>query len=155
MPGGARLATNRPEHGRPLRILCIDGGGCKGHSVIMQLQALERTIGQPVRECFDLICGTSIGGIVGMGVALSERGLPACSEAMDQITHKPTPTNEGKALFKRSSAWQMLTTGCKIPDGAHATLISHLSPSLTSPLASLTSPPLSNPLSSSSLRGIR
>lgn len=53
----------RPEH-RPYRILALDGGGAKGFYTIGILDELEKNIGSPIHECFDLIFGTSTGSII-------------------------------------------------------------------------------------------
>jgi patatin-like phospholipase/acyl hydrolase len=56
------------------RILCIDGGGIMGTQPASFLASLEEDLGHPIGECFDLIAGTSTGGILAIGLAL---GLPA------------------------------------------------------------------------------
>ena len=61
---------------REFRILSIDGGGIKGifpASVLAELE--ERYLGgDSIAEHFDLITGTSTGGIVALGLSI---GLPA------------------------------------------------------------------------------
>jgi len=52
-----------PEQ-RGLRILAMDGGGTKSVSTIAILQDIERQTGRKIYELFDLICGTSVGGIL-------------------------------------------------------------------------------------------
>ena len=56
------------------RILALDGGGIKGTIQASFLAALERTTGKRVIDYFDLIVGTSTGGIIALGLGL---GLPA------------------------------------------------------------------------------
>jgi patatin-like phospholipase/acyl hydrolase len=56
------------------RILCIDGGGIMGTQPASFLASLEEDLDHPIGECFDLIAGTSTGGILAIGLAL---GLPA------------------------------------------------------------------------------
>ena len=57
---------------RPVyRILSLDGGGAKGFYTIGILDELEKNIGKPLHECFDLIFGTSTGSII---AALLARG---------------------------------------------------------------------------------
>ncbi|KAM9315115.1 85/88 kDa calcium-independent phospholipase A2 isoform 2-T2 [Pholidichthys leucotaenia] len=50
------------------RLLCLDGGGIKGLVLIQMLIALEREAGQPTRELFDWIAGTSTGGILALAI---------------------------------------------------------------------------------------
>ena len=55
----------------PFRILSIDGGGICGilpASVLAELEARYLN-GQPIGEYFDLIAGTSTGGIIALGLA--------------------------------------------------------------------------------------
>lgn len=54
-------------------ILSIDGGGVRGLVAVRVLQALEsrlrqRGVNRPLHTIFDLICGTSAGGIVAAGL---------------------------------------------------------------------------------------
>ncbi len=52
------------------RILSIDGGGIKGVFAAKILAELEEDIGKPLHKYFDLIAGTSTGGIIAIGLAL-------------------------------------------------------------------------------------
>lgn len=52
------------------RILTIDGGGIRGTFPAAFLANLEQDLGQPIGRYFDLISGTSTGGIIGIGLAL-------------------------------------------------------------------------------------
>lgn len=58
----------------PFRILSLSGGGFRGLYTAEALTWLESELGRPLHECFDLIAGTSIGGILAIGVA---KGCPA------------------------------------------------------------------------------
>lgn len=61
--------------GRPPRqILSLSGGGYRGLYTAAVLEALEARAGAPLGEVFDVIAGTSIGGILAIGLAI---GLPA------------------------------------------------------------------------------
>lgn len=52
------------------RILSIDGGGIKGTMPAAFLAALEQDLGTPIGRYFDLIAGTSTGGIIALGLGL-------------------------------------------------------------------------------------
>lgn len=52
------------------RILCIDGGGILGTFPAAFLAALEKHVEPPIGRYFDLIAGTSTGGIIAAGLAL-------------------------------------------------------------------------------------
>ena len=56
------------------RILSIDGGGIKGTQPAAFLAGLEEDLDEPIGRYFDLIAGTSTGGILAIGLAL---GIPA------------------------------------------------------------------------------
>lgn len=51
------------------QILSLSGGGFLGLYTIFILNELEKEIGRPIGSCFDLIAGTSIGGIIGLALA--------------------------------------------------------------------------------------
>lgn len=56
--------------GPPRRILTIDGGGLKGALPAAFLAEMERLTGKRVVDQFDLIAGTSTGGIIALGLGL-------------------------------------------------------------------------------------
>ncbi len=59
---------------QPFRILRLNGGGVKGAFSASVLQALEESTGPDCVDHFDVITGTSTGGIIALGLGL---GLPA------------------------------------------------------------------------------
>lgn len=67
-----------PTNSPPIRrILCLDGGGIMGTQPASFLAALEEDLDRPIGEYFDLIAGTSTGGIlaIGLGLGLSAKQL--------------------------------------------------------------------------------
>jgi uncharacterized protein len=56
-----------------MRVLSIDGGGMRGFLPALVLRDLEHRAGCPAAELFDLIVGTSTGGIIGIGLAVGKR----------------------------------------------------------------------------------
>lgn len=54
---------------KPFKILSIDGGGIKGLYSATVLERLEEKAGKKSGECFDMICGTSTGGLIALGLA--------------------------------------------------------------------------------------
>lgn len=50
-------------------ILALTGGGYRGLYTAHVLAELERVAGRPLGQCFDLIAGTSIGGILALALA--------------------------------------------------------------------------------------
>lgn len=59
---------------KPFKILSIDGGGIKGLYSATVLARLEEKASKLSGECFDMICGTSTGGLIALGLAI---GIPA------------------------------------------------------------------------------
>lgn len=55
-------------------ILALSGGGYLGLHEAVLLRELERALHRPIHECFDLICGSSIGALAAMGLSV---GAPA------------------------------------------------------------------------------
>ena len=47
-----------------MRVLVLDGGGARGFFTLEVLRYIEIACGRPLRECFDLIVGTSIGAFI-------------------------------------------------------------------------------------------
>lgn len=70
-----RPAQDWPE-GRPFKLLSIDGGGIRGLLPALVLTELERRFldGESIGRHFDMIVGTSTGGIVALGLG---QGMPA------------------------------------------------------------------------------
>ncbi|HEV2770322.1 MAG TPA: patatin-like phospholipase family protein [Solirubrobacteraceae bacterium] len=62
---------------RPFDILSIDGGGIRGIIPATVLAELERRTGRRIAELFDLIAGTSTGGILAVALTVpGEGGIP-------------------------------------------------------------------------------
>jgi len=59
---------------KEVKVLSIDGGGIKGIYAARYLARIEEEIGEPIHKYFDLITGTSTGGIIALGLSL---GIPA------------------------------------------------------------------------------
>ena len=59
----------RAQPAKRFRILALTGGGYRGLFTVRILEQIERTIGKPIKDHFDIIAGTSIGGIVAIGLA--------------------------------------------------------------------------------------
>ncbi len=54
---------------KTFKILSIDGGGIKGLYSASILASLELKTGKSITEHFDMICGTSTGGLIAIGLA--------------------------------------------------------------------------------------
>lgn len=88
-------------------VLSIPGGGIRGLIPALVLAEIEKRCGRPIAHCFDLIAGTSTGGILAMGLALTdERGQPKYT-ASELVKIYET---RGKEIFPRS-AWNHIRSG--------------------------------------------
>jgi hypothetical protein len=84
------------------QILSLIGGGIRGAFVTSLLKELEQKLGRSIAESFDLIAGTSTGGIIAAGLAL---GLSAEQMHDFYVSHgaqifTPRPPYKAKALMR-------------------------------------------------------
>ena len=77
-----------------MRVLCIDGGGIRGLIPALVLAELEQRTGRRTADMFDLIAGTSTGGILACALAKPDP-LPAAELARLYV-------EEGPRIFRRS-----------------------------------------------------
>lgn len=102
------------------RILAIDGGGIRGLIPALVIAALEQRHGAPAAKLFDLIAGTSTGGIIACGLL---KGLSA-AELVDLYARR------GGEIFTRSlpeelaSGWGL--TGPKYQAGPLEAILQQL-----------------------------
>jgi uncharacterized protein len=82
-----------------VRVLAIDGGGIRGLIPAVVLAELERRAGRRVFELFDLIAGTSTGGILACALCGPD---PMPAERVAAVYEE-----EGPAIFDRS-VWQRI-----------------------------------------------
>lgn len=54
------------------QILSLSGGGYRGLFTISVLERLEQRFGRPIGQCFDMIAGTSVGGIIAIGLGMGK-----------------------------------------------------------------------------------
>ena len=90
----------------PVRVLSIDGGGIRGVIPAAVLTEIERRTGRTVSELFDLVAGTSTGGIIALALtAPGEHGAPRwrASDLLELYRR------EGEHIFSRS-VWQRITS---------------------------------------------
>lgn len=100
--------------GARFQILALSGGGYRGLYTATVLAELERSLGKPLARCFDLIAGTSVGGILAIGLAFE---VPAAKLAElfarhgSEIFHREAGSLFGflKAKYSSSSLQQLLS----------------------------------------------
>ena len=83
-----------------MRVLAVDGGGIRGIIPALVLAELERRTGQPVCRMFDVLAGTSTGGLLALGLALPDgRGEPVMrSEHIIELYQRA-----GSSIFVRDT----------------------------------------------------
>lgn len=82
------------------KILSIDGGGIRGIIPALVLAEIERNTGAPIAKLFDLIIGTSTGGIIALGLGKVDvnTGQPHYSAKKLADLYK----KRGEDIFSRS-----------------------------------------------------
>ena len=88
------------------KILSIDGGGIRGLIPALVLAEIETRTGKAVADCFDLIAGTSTGGILALGFARNDGSGRPRYTAKDLAGIYQT---RGKEIFSRS-LWKGATS---------------------------------------------
>lgn len=99
--------TRQPwPHNRFFRILSIDGGGIKGVFPAAYLAEIERRFlgGHSIARYFDLIAGTSTGGIIALGLAKGMTGYQAL-EIYTKRGETIFPTRRGLAALMQMGRW--------------------------------------------------
>lgn len=80
-------------------VLALSGGGYRGLYSASILRQLEDVLGKPLAQHFDLICGTSAGGLLALGLAAE---IPAIE--LQQMFE-----DEGATIFGSRDWWRRLT----------------------------------------------
>ena len=96
IPAVTRAVGRRsPPKGRGLRILSMDGGGMKGMATVRLLRELESCTGRPIHSLFDLIVGTSTGGLLAVALGLRKFSLDECDHIYKVLGQRvfSTPTH--------------------------------------------------------------
>jgi len=88
-------AHGASEDTRPFQILALDGGGFRGFFTAVILAIWESQLGRPIASFFDLLVGTSTGGILALALAA---GRPA-AELVDFYVE------DGRHIFPAQRSW--------------------------------------------------
>ncbi|MBN1603840.1 MAG: patatin-like phospholipase family protein [Chitinispirillaceae bacterium] len=89
------------------KVLSIDGGGIRGIIPALVLSEIEKQVGKPICRIFDLIAGTSTGGILALGLTVPDESGPKFS-AQDLIS---IYERDGKHIFQSSFAHDIVSVG--------------------------------------------
>ena len=91
-----------------VKILSIDGGGIRGIIPAMVLAEIERRTEKPISALFDLIAGTSTGGLLALGLTKPDANGHAEWTAEKLIELYET---DGGKIFHRSRWHKVLALG--------------------------------------------
>lgn len=92
------MAATIEQNNAGFQILALDGGGIKGLYSAIVLAALEEDLGISITDHFDLIVGTSTGGIIALGLGL---GLKPRELVEFYI-------QDGPSIFPNAKWWQKI-----------------------------------------------
>ena len=101
---------------RKFKILSIDGGGIRGIIPAMFLEEIESSLSVPIWEYFDLICGTSTGGIIALAIGF-EKPMAEIRRLYEIEGYKIFPISYRKNIFKNASSMfsMLIGNGQKYP----------------------------------------
>jgi len=104
------------RQGSVKRVLSLDGGGIRGIIPALVVAHLERQMGAPASELFDLIVGTSTGGILALGLSLQDQRGGSFLAAKKMVT---LYERHGAEIFERS-LWRKLRTAGGLLEEAYS-----------------------------------
>ena len=81
-------------------VLSLDGGGVRGLATSVFLYELEKKIGKPLSSKFDLVVGTSTGGILALIISVLEIEGPRLLEIYSEKNLKKIFTRSFSSLFR-------------------------------------------------------
>ena len=110
------MSKSQTEGKLPRRVLSIDGGGIRGIIPAMVVAHIERKLGKPAHELFDLMVGTSTGGILALGLSRPGESRPAQFSARRVVK---LYEEQGATIFEYS-LWRKLRTVGGILDEAYS-----------------------------------
>ncbi len=95
------------------KILSIDGGGIRGIIPALILVEIEKRTGKAINELFDLVAGTSTGGIIAVGLNIPNRQTRKAVYSAEDLVK--LFKNKGHKIFSQG-IWQSTMTGLGILD---------------------------------------
>ena len=128
-----RLKCVAPSRG--LRILVMDGGGMRGLATLRMLRQLESRTGRRIHELFDLIGGTSTGGVLAVALGVHGHDLDTCEALYRHLGSQVFSTSASRedtaswqarlgALYgSASSQLRVAVSGCKHDAGVFERLM--------------------------------
>ena len=111
-----------------IRVLSIDGGGIRGIIPAILLAELERATGRPVADTFDLVAGTSTGGILALALTMKgEDGRPRWSaDEMIGLYEEQGPNIFDRSVWDRIRSVEGLLDEKYPPEGMETAFAAYL-----------------------------
>lgn len=97
-----------PQSPAPIRILALDGGGIRGIIPAMILARIEKLTGCSIADHFDLVAGTSTGGILAIGLTIPKSPGGPLYSAQEFVEMYE---REGRRIFPRPLIRARFTSG--------------------------------------------
>ncbi|KAK4629215.1 Calcium-independent phospholipase A2-gamma [Fulvia fulva] len=100
----SRFRTAWRVHLKPascgVRVLTLDGGGIRGIVELETLKQIEKELGDgvSVQSFFDLIVGTSTGGIIALGLTARNWTVSTCAQNFEMLCRKAFTLRKGAGL---------------------------------------------------------
>ncbi|WP_280529919.1 CBASS cGAMP-activated phospholipase [Methylobacterium bullatum] len=101
----------------PFQILCLSGGGYMGLYTASVLARIEKQTGRRIADSFDLIAGTSVGGIIALGLSMG-RTAGEIEQAFIDDGDKIFPAKRPPVGWLRSSLQVLAGVACSRHDPA-------------------------------------
>jgi len=116
--------SSQPPHtAKRRRVLSIDGGGIRGIIPALVLAHLEASLDKPVAELFDLIVGTSTGGILALGLTVPAQSTVAvntpASPRYSAQALSALYSQHGEKIFSRSLLHRLRSMGGTLEETYH------------------------------------
>jgi len=92
-----RTTNMEIDNSAEFKILSVDGGGIKGIYVAQLLSQIEKKIGNPIGDYFDMIAGTSTGGLIALAIT---NKVPCDKIVQFYVEHGPLIFPQGNFLYR-------------------------------------------------------
>lgn len=104
MTGNHLKSTTPPAFGQDdtVQVLSLDGGGLKGLYSASVIRSLEAQLGHSICDHFDIITGTSTGGLIALALGLARTGHEIQRFYVE----------EGQRIFPTAGLWGLIR-GCR------------------------------------------
>ncbi len=100
------MDTNNQNSDSEFQILALSGGGYKGLYTASIIARIEEMSSRGFGDHFDLICGTSVGGILALALATRDISAKRIVNLLQEVGPKLfTPINRPKRVISSPSSW--------------------------------------------------